>query len=395
MSSFSRKLLYYLRRFGRGWRRQRMRWGLVRHLPVNVAAYRGFANTGSIYLTGRLLRGAAIISEWGDGPWRNLVNNLRRFNSREVNQAEIEVEFEGRTFHLTTDAEGYFRIDQPLEPPLGKVQDHSPFWHTAFIRVNKVPDEPLTLTASADVLIPLRACLGIISDIDDTVLKTDVTGLLKLRTIYLTLLKNAGSRLAFRQVSAFYRSLQAGPDAVHNNPFFYVSNSPWNLYDLLADFLDLNELPRGPILLRDFGLPYEDRPANYPGHKHAITRRIIQTYPELPFVLIGDSGEKDTDIYLSIAREFPGRISAIYIRDVLSPQRARRVSKLIEKEARVPCLLIRHYDEAARHAADLRLCSLPVFEQLAARGSGLPTFKLPVRRQQPIDNDYSDRDHQY
>lgn len=371
MGKVSRNLVQYLRRLGRTWDRYRTWIGLGRYLPVTVASYRGFGRENYLYLTGRVLRDKAIISQWEDSPWRNLVNNLKRFNSREVNQAEVEISFGGHHFHLMTDSEGYFRIDQPLDPPLPRVEHVSPLWHTANIRVKKIPSEPLDLSVNADVLIPAHACLGIISDIDDTVLKSDVTGLLKLRTIYLTMLKNAGSRLAFRQVSAFYRSLSVGPDGAFNNPFFYVSNSPWNLYDLLADFLDLNELPRGPVLLRDFGLPHEVLPASHLGHKHAITRHIMNTYPELPFVLIGDSGEKDTDIYLSISREFPGRIRAIYIRDVLSPGRAKRVSKLIEKEAKVPSLLIRHYEEAASHAASLGLCSLSMFDKFAKSGRKL------------------------
>lgn len=360
MGGLSQKFLYYFQLFSRKW------LGWSGNVPITVEAYRGFASLRYLFLTGRVLRARTITSHWGDGPWRNLVNNIRRFASREVMKADVEVEFCGRHFRLTTDVEGYFHIDQHLSAPLTNVKDPSPFWHTAFIRINGTPKEPISLSASADILIPSRASFGIISDIDDTVLKTDVTGLLKLRTIYLTLLKNAGSRSAFRQVSAFYQSLSKGPDGNASNPFFYVSNSPWNLYDLLADFLDLNELPRGPVLLRDFGLPYNERPVNYPGHKHDITRRIMLTYPELSFVLIGDSGEKDTDIYLSVSAEFPGRVAAIYIRDVLSPARARRVSRLIKKEANVPTLLIRDYEEAARHAARLGLCNLSVFEQVAA-----------------------------
>jgi hypothetical protein len=58
-----------------------------------------------------------------------------------------------------------------------------------------------------------------------------------------TFFHNAHSRLPFAGVSEFYKSLQLGRNGKRNNPFFYVSSSPWNLYDLLIDFLDLNDIP--------------------------------------------------------------------------------------------------------------------------------------------------------
>ena len=203
----------------------------------------------------------------------------------------------------------------------------------------------------AEVLLPSQARLGIISDIDDTVLQTDVTSFFKWRAVYLTLMKNASTRRAFSEVSAFYQALERSRTPQAKNPFFYVSNSPWNLYDMLVDFLEINQLPKGPVLLRDFGVPYEDRPRNYKGHKHTSIDRILQTYPDLSFILIGDSGEKDADIYLDITREFPGRIKAIFIRDVQSNKRARRIKRLIDKSENTSIFLIKNYAEATEIAA--------------------------------------------
>ena len=75
----------------------------------------------------------------------------------------------------------------------------------------------------------------------------------------LTLLHNAHTRLPFEGVAGFYQALQRGRDGEAYNPVFYVSNSPWNLYDLLEDFLDVHGIPRGPLLLRDWS-PRRSRP---------------------------------------------------------------------------------------------------------------------------------------
>ena len=94
-------------------------------------------------------------------------------------------------------------------------------------------------------------------------------------------LTNARTRKPFPGVAAFYRALHAGV-----NPFFYISKSPWNLYAPLVEYLEVQGLPLGPLLLRDFGLRPEKE------HKRKAIEEILATYPKLKFILSGDSGEK-------------------------------------------------------------------------------------------------------
>ena len=101
------------------------------------------------------------------------------------------------------------------------------------------------------------------------------------------------------------------------NPIFYVSSSPWNLYDLLDDFLELNAIPAGPIFLRDIGTD-TGKFIKTPGHGHKLerARTLIARNPQLRWVLLGDSGQADAELYAEAAQEFGDRIAAIYIRDV-------------------------------------------------------------------------------
>ena len=101
--------------------------------------------------------------------------------------------------------------------------------------------------------------------------------------------------------------------------FHYVSSSPWQLYPVLSDFISVKRFPQGSmhlklVRLKDESLlnlfaPPED------GKLPVITELFTQ-YPDRQFILVGDSGERDPDIYAQVARQYPERIIRIYIRDV-------------------------------------------------------------------------------
>lgn len=328
----------------------RLGWG--RDKPISIMNYVGFGREDYLYLTGRVLRDRGIRREERDNLLDNVINNFKRFNSREVRGAEVEITWGEHRFRRTTDSEGYFHVEHHCL--LGDhVESSHELWQEAVVKVVSIPREgEVEITTHSDVVVPKCAEFGVLSDIDDTILQTDVTSRLKLKTMVHTLLKNAGNRHAFSGVSEFYQALSLGTDGEGFNPFFYISNSPWNLYDLLLDFLHLNHLPRGPVLLRDFGLPTEDSITNYKTHKADMVDKILSTYPGLPFILVGDSGEHDIDIYLEAARKNPGRILAIYIRDVHNERRAHRVERLIEGINGIEVKLVGSYEEAAVHARE-------------------------------------------
>lgn len=166
-------------------------------------------------------------------------------------------------------------------------------------------------------------------------------------------LNNARTRLPFAGVAAFYRALQRGTSGNENNPVFYISSSPWNLYDLLVDFLAVHDIPAGPLFLQDYGIDTHQFIAiGHRAHKLAAFQRILHTYPMLPFLLIGDSGQEDPEIYAEVVKTYPGRIRAIYIRDVSTDVRDAAVQKLIAEASRhqVEMVLVPDTLAAAQHA---------------------------------------------
>jgi Uncharacterized conserved protein len=201
---------------------------------------------------------------------------------------------------------------------------------------------------------PPSVRFGVISDIDDTVIQSRVSNfLLAARTV---LLGNARTRLPFPGVAAFYRALHDGATGHEHNPIFYVSSSPWNIYDVIAEFMELQQIPRGPILLRDWDIALGALSSTrHFDHKGEAIRRILATYPELPFILIGDTSQHDPEIYRAIVQEFPRRIRAIYIRDVTrNAERSAAVQKLAEEVRASACTLVLSQDTigAARHTLE-------------------------------------------
>ena len=329
----------------------RVVWGLRLRFgrlgPLQVVAYRSFGTARSALVRGRVVEASVLERSLpGDTSWRNFRRMLRRFFSRELPNAAVRAALGAAVSDGGTDDEGYFDLAL-TSPELGGAGD----WKTAEVAVVGSPMRGfLPARATAEILIPGAAEVGIISDIDDTVLQSHVTQ--KLKLIWVTLSGSAFTRMPFEGTSELYHALAAGTSGHANNPVFYVSKSPWNLYDFLVDFMDYHQLPRGPLLLRDIGL----REAPPIDHKSAAVRQLLETYAELPFVLIGDSGERDPEIYLETAARYPGRIRAIYIRDLGGKNRkdtaGGRAEKLCERAQAygTEMLWLEHARDALAHA---------------------------------------------
>jgi phosphatidate phosphatase APP1 len=288
--------------------------------PIGIVPYRSYGTPRRVHVTGRVLAlGAGAVHD-GSSTWRNLRDTLRRLESDEVPFARVEVHCAGVRRELLANEEGYYADWLDLETPLAGG------WHpyTATLRGPLgAGEEPRTVEGRV-LVAPSTARLGIISDIDDTIIRMQVDDLVAL--VRTTLLTHARTRTPFAGVAPFLRALHAGREGHEANPLFFVSSSPWNLYDLLEEFLALHAIPPGPLLLRDYGLARAGSlDLGHASHKLVAIRRILDAHPHLPFVLLGDTSQEDPEIYLEVVREYPGRVLACWIRDVTRTH-ARRVS---------------------------------------------------------------------
>lgn len=313
--------------------------------------YRGFGTRESFRLTGRAHWGRPLDpASDAHSILDNVFDAFRRFESDEMAGGWVTVRFGSSEKRVQTDAEGYFTVDLPVHPEeVGPER-----WQAVACVLQPPGGGEHRVRATAEVLVPdPDARFGIVSDIDDTVMVTGAANLLSI--LRLTLLHNARTRSPFTGVDGLYRALVGGTEDHEVNPLFYVSSSPHNLYDMLEDFFRVKRLPRGPILLRDVGLdPDRWFKADHETHKTEKIERILATYPDLEFVLVGDSGQKDPEIYCAVAERHPGRIRVIYIRDVATDARDAEIDRLAARSARAgtPMVLTADSRVAARDAAE-------------------------------------------
>lgn len=313
---------------------------------------RGYGSREEIFLIGRVFRQSRPDPDRGAEDLRNQLRDIgRRLGRRAVPGASVLAEFCGARQEVTTDEDGYFRVHlRPAHrPPADRL------WH----RVRMTLQAPQPVHEEAEVFIPGERCrYVVISDIDDTVMKTGVAN--KLKMLWRLFVATADDRTAFPGVAALYRALHAGASGGEANPMLYVSRAPWGTYDMIDEFFTRHDIPVGPVLfLREWGLSWtHPLPRKAEDHKRELIRRMLEVYRDLPFVLIGDSGQHDPENYACIVDEHSGRVLAVYIRDVSrKPGRAEEIAALGKavKAAGGGLLLAADTVAMTKHAAELGL----------------------------------------
>ena len=345
--------------------------------PV-IQPFRGYGRHDRLWVKGRVLREPRIpASADGDPLWRNLLGAWRRFESDEVPGARVRITAGGASVEVEADEEGYFSTW--IEPRTALPERQ----RTASVELELLaPRAGRPVRASGEVLLPPpTARFAVVSDIDDTVVPTEAGRLVRMaRNV---LLHNAHSRVPFPGVAALYTALAAGRGA-EGNPFLYVSSGPWNLYDLLLEAFRLHGLPAGAVVLRDWGLSAEQLlPTRHRHHKLAAIRQALEVWSELPFLLIGDSGQEDPEIYHRLAAEHPERVLAVYVRNVSRDlARPAAIGKLASEVAAAggTLLLAPTAWELASHAAEKGWISADALPAVAAAlaGEGGPAPPRPA-----------------
>jgi len=321
--------------------------------PYEITPYRGYGTRSRVLVHGRVIekRDIAAASD-ADSLWRNLVNTYKRIDSDPLPRARVQLRLGDHEREVVADDEGFFREWLDFTTPL----DGDDLWRDAEVRLETpVRDGGKSIESKAPIRVSTGGeTFGVISDLDDTVIQSRITSFLQaVRTV---MLGNARTRLPFPGVAAFYQALEKGGDGKRRNPIFYVSSSPWNIHDVIADFMDIQRIPAGPIHLRDWDIDLDALTSNrLKRHKEPIIKEILELYPSLPFILIGDDSQKDPEIYRSIIDQFPGRILAIYIRNVRAePERSASVQLLAKEVLDAGSTLILADDTfaAAKHASE-------------------------------------------
>lgn len=316
---------------------------------VRTLAYAGYRNDRSLRLKGRIVRYEKPLDA-GDGLATRLRAMMEIYNSKELPGVTVRCDAYGHVSEVATDDEGYFDFDLDIARPLPL--------RTAWDHV--IVSTPGREAQQPSIKVPVMAPgtdnhWGIISDIDDTIVETGATNFLK--NWRRVLVDRPEDRLAVPGASTLYK-LIARDHAAPIRPFFYVSSSPWNLYGFIAECMERNHIPHGPMFLKDYGI---DRTQfirkSHDEHKIGAIETVLGFYPGLRFLLIGDNGQRDVSVYAKVAADFPERVAAVFIRDVDGSCRSGPEGQMLQAIERkgIPTFCGATFDDALSVVEQLQL----------------------------------------
>jgi phosphatidate phosphatase APP1 len=324
-----------------------LRWLGITKDPV-IRVYNGYGHKDQLVVYGHVLASSPLPRKRYT---RNFLTNtfamLRYFMVKPLPGAKVMLIWNNVAYEARSADDGFFKIEWKPAAGIG------PGWHPIQVSLVSTPGKYFDVTrAEGKIFVPYSNQCGFISDIDDTFLISHSSNLRK--RLYVLLTKNAHSRKPFEGVVRHYQLLAtAGTNANAPNPFFYVSSSEWNLYNYIVDFSHKNNLPGGIYLLsqmKRFNQVWKTG-QNKHGTKFMRIARILESYPQQPFVLLGDDSQMDPEIYASIVEHFPTRIRSVYLRHVhkSNVEKVKGIIARIER-AGVSCCYFEHSEEAIIHS---------------------------------------------
>ncbi|MBO9577873.1 MAG: DUF2183 domain-containing protein, partial [Microbacteriaceae bacterium] len=192
-------------------------------------------------------------------------------------------------------------------------------WHE--IALSVVPREAAAAGTRESVvasvfIVDARERFGLISDVDDTVWVTALPR--PLVAAWNTFFVDEHARIQVSGMSVLYERIRREHTAA---PIVYLSTGAWNIAPTLQRFLTRNLFPPGPFLLTDWGPTHDRFFRSGRTHKHAQLRRLAAEFPDVRWLLVGDDGQHDEQLYAEFAREHPQNVAAVCIRQ-LTPTEA-------------------------------------------------------------------------
>lgn len=206
----------------------------------------------------------------------------------------------------------------------------TPGWHTVTMRI----DGGEVSHAPVQVMDPV-AKLGVLSDIDDTVL---ITALPKpFVAAWNSFVLDENARRATSGMPVLYDRLRRKHSG---SPFIYLSTGAWNAAPALSRFLARNLYPMGPLLLTDWGPTHDRWFRSGREHKQRELKRLAREFPDVKWILFGDDGQHDESLYHEFASNHPENVAAVAIRQLSIGQAVlaggRSKARLHHDESGVP-----------------------------------------------------------
>jgi phosphatidate phosphatase APP1 len=278
---------------------------------VTVKIYHGYGHTHDLVVYGHIfLNNPFTRKRYTNHLLSNGIHLLRLFFIKPLADAIVELKWKNQTIRTKTEKDGFFKFEWKSDSEV------SAGWHPVEIHF-LLPTGQVLASGTGKIFVPHKTQFAYISDIDDTVLISySATKFKRLRVLFS---QNPHTRKSFDDVINHYKLLAYSfTIGTTPNPFFYVSSSEWNLYDDLIDFFNYNKLPEGVFLLSSVKRWFQLFKTGKTKHEAKLLKiiRILETFPLQRFILFGDNSQSDPSIYQAIVRKYPGKIFAVYIRNI-------------------------------------------------------------------------------
>jgi phosphatidate phosphatase APP1 len=267
----------------------------------SIVLFPALARPTQVVVTGRVL-GA---SPEGHRDASALERNARRLAAPDREDVAVEVTFAGEVRRVRSGEDGFFEaaFAAPAQRPFPTG------WQP--VRAAGGDAEAAGRVQVVDDAAPFL----LVTDFDDTIAVTNVASVR--RTLEATLLGESTTQPAVAGMAPLYRCLLAGGAGG-----VVISGSPVELGPRIEGFLSHNGFPPLALTLRRLG------PATLSGYKEPALRALLSRFPQ-PVVLVGDSGERDPEIYAALRAEFPGRVLAVFIREAGGARTAGRFDGMV------------------------------------------------------------------
>lgn len=241
----------------------------------------------------------------------------RQFFTTQVGFLPVTVEIAGQKIETRTDTNGYINL---------LVEHHglAPGWHEA--RITPIVGEAVMAPV---VVVDPDATIGLVSDIDDTVVVTWLPRVFL--AAWNSFVLRTNTRTPVPGMAEFYREMLADHP---NAPVFYLSTGAWNTLPAMQEFIHANNLPIGPLLMTDWGPTPTGLFRSGQEHKIKQLRNLIITFPHIRWILVGDDGQHDPYIYSELAREHRDHVVGIAIRELNPVERVLSQGGLMSRDAR-------------------------------------------------------------
>lgn len=282
----------------------RKRRALARGQVPTIIPYTGYGSSTWIRVLGRVLLAKPPRADKEAKRKRDSsIRGWRSFTSVPVNDVVVTITVDGSEHRVQADRGGV--IDEVVNVEL------EPGWHTVTLATEGA--EP---TQAPLFVVPPDSRFGVLSDVDDTVMVTVLPR--PLLAAWNTFVVDEHARIPTPGMSVLLERL-----AQHHpgSPVIYLSTGAWNVAPTLTRFLSRNLYPPGAILLTDWGPTHDRLFRNGREHKEQSLRRLASEFPHIKWLLVGDDGQHDEQIYGAFAQENPESVAAIAIRR-LSPSEA-------------------------------------------------------------------------